>query len=172
MAPENEQLPPLPAAAGSSHLLPGPCRHSHSRFQPFIGALSAPNKYNTLNPELRESCTPEAPPITPAGQNKLAGKVWPANGQASSLAGQATAAGLAHADLKCILVLWSPCLCGPWPGHLEGWAGGSRRSHCASSGHRGSGSICPFGGTATWLDVLRKSCHRAVAGSQRKGLRR
>ena len=52
--------------------LPGPLQ-GQCHFQPFIGALSAPNKYNTLNPELRESCTPGGTPTTPDGHNKLVG---------------------------------------------------------------------------------------------------
>lgn len=55
------------------------------------------------------------------------------------------AAGLAHAGLKCISVLWSPGLRGPWLGHWEGWAGGSRRSHRASSGYRGSVHLSVLG---------------------------
>lgn len=73
VAPENEPSSPPRwevRATGGSHLLPGPRSHSHSHshshFQPFIGALSAPNKYNTLNPELRESCTLGGAPHNPS----------------------------------------------------------------------------------------------------------
>lgn len=61
------------SVTGGSRHSQGPARTITATSNLLLGLYHAPNKYNTLNPELRESCTPGGAPTTPDGHNKLVG---------------------------------------------------------------------------------------------------
>ena len=166
-----DRFPPFSTTGGSRPLLGTP----QAQPQPFPtlywGSVT-PNKYNTLNPELRESCTPEAPPTTPAGQNKLAEGACRRPGQLPGWAGDGSWTRTRWSKVHLGSVV--PMSAWPLAGPLGGVGGRlPALTPCQQWPPRLCVHLSTGGGgwPQGWVSALRRSCHRAVAGSRRGGLR-